>query len=302
MSNNEFDQDKALLVLHEKYQAEATETPPESIDISIITAAHSAVNSPPETNNELASAQLKKRNKQAWYVPVSYVAVIVLSLSVFLKLAFEAEPLKPEQFKPEQFKPEPRGVDFAEESFLPDVSRQYADKSNKASAEQKEITESRRQKIADSQKERLEVAARVKKKAKAESKKSLLLKQQAAPSSLTAAAPTKSEAVNDSAEIVAPMSLTALPLPVAEIESDAEPLQAATAQRESAKAVNEHQLEQINKLVALFESKQLVKLKAALVIYRENYPYNKEVDHLPRAIRAQEVRWEAEKQAKSLHN
>ena len=292
MSNKELDQDKALLALHEKYQAESTEVPPESIDISIINAAHSAVDSQHEVNNEIASAQLKKRNKQAWYVPVSYVAVIVLSLSVFLKLAFEAE----------HFKPESNGVDFAEESFLPDVSRQYADKSYKASAEQKEITESRRQQIADSQKERLEVAAIVKKKAKAEPKKRLLLKQQAAPSSLTAAAPTKSEAVNDGAEIVAPMSLTALSSSVVETEADAESLQAATAQKESAKAVNEHQLELINKLVALFESKQLVKLKAALVIYRENYPYNKEVDHLPRAIRAQEVRWEAEKQAKSLHN
>ena len=316
MSNKEFDQDKEFLALHEKYQAESTEVPPESIDISIINAAHSAVNSQHETNNDIVSARLKKRKKHAWYVPVSYVAVMVLSLSVFLKLIFESE----------QLEPAINGADFAEDAYLPDVGRQSADKSFKVPGEQEEIKEKSQQQTTDLLKERQEEVARARKKTRTETDRRLQLKHQGtvpvlkeparviapvttpvdAPVATSAATQVKVNAVNESAgaaaEMPAPKPLMSLSSYDQQAESDAEPLNESAAQQTSVRANNEHQQVQIKNLIMLYESKQLDKLKAALALYRKDYPYNKQTDLLPQAIREQEISWQTEKQAESLHN
>jgi len=347
MSNKELGQDKELQALHEKYQEESTELPPESIDMSIINAAHSAVSSQHNINNDIASAQLNKINKHAWYVPVSYVAIIVLSLSVFLKLLFESEQLQPEL----------NGVDFSEETFLPDISGQSADKIYLLTDEEKETGGNNQQQLASTEKERLEEMLQQKKKAKAQSKQRSLLKQQVDSSALTETPQTivvpaktvqaKPEAVNDSAGVAAeavapPMARMTSPPRAKKAEPDSRlyPLQQPRAYSAPASAIapatttattsaidsesfsgsaskqfmesaeqksdvrlsDSHQLEQINKLVELFNSRQLDKLKLALALYREDYPYNKEADLLPQAIREQEIIWQIENEAKSLHN
>jgi len=350
MSNKEFDQDKELLALHEKYQAVSTEVPPDSIDVSIINAAHSAVSSQPNINNDISSAQLNKKNKHAWYVPVSYVAIVVLSLSVFMKLLFESEQLQPEL----------NGADFSEETFLPDISGRSADELHISTDESKETGVNSQQQLVHSEKERFDESLRQKKKATAQSKQRMLLKQQVGSSTPSKTAPARSEVLNDSAGVAAkavspiarmsspPRVQTAEPdlqsysippsekhsAPATGIEPVIEPATApvmpsvmpsviapattvdlesysgsaseqimgAIEQRSDTGQSNEDQLEQINKLVVLFNTKQLDKLKLELALYRKNYPYNKDADLLPKAIREQEIRWQIEDRAKSLHN
>lgn len=91
----DFEQDKEYQAMHEAYQAESNEMPPEALDERILKAAHQAV------AGEHASAGLEpdiyepgvdtQPVKRAWYVPVSYVAILVISLSVVMKLAIEPE-------------------------------------------------------------------------------------------------------------------------------------------------------------------------------------------------------------------
>ena len=91
MNNKEFDLDKELQNLNDRYQAESTENPAEFLDKSILQAAHNAV-------QEKISAEIKpfsstdekvKVMKRAWYVPMTFVAMLVISLSVVLKLVFD---------------------------------------------------------------------------------------------------------------------------------------------------------------------------------------------------------------------
>jgi len=90
LNNNEFDQDKNFHELHEKYQSVSTELPPASVDENILQAVHSLQETHVENNNIL-QMPLTKGFMRAWYIPASAVAIIVLSLSVVLKLAFEPE-------------------------------------------------------------------------------------------------------------------------------------------------------------------------------------------------------------------
>lgn len=88
----EFEQDKDFQEVHEKYQAEAKEQPPQSLDASILQAAHLAVeNSTADKHAQIPSGIDTQSVKRAWYVPVSYVAMLVISLSVVMKLALEPE-------------------------------------------------------------------------------------------------------------------------------------------------------------------------------------------------------------------
>jgi len=298
MSNKEFDPDeikqgKDFLALHEKYQAVSTEMPAESTDLSILNAAHSAVNSQPEAGHVTTPVKIKKVKKHAWYVPVSYVAIIVLSLSVFLNLAFE----------PELIDEELNGADFAEEALLPEINRQFTDKQDKILNEQKIISENDQQQIAELQKERIQESARLKSKQKTAPKKRLLLKQQAASTSMSRLPQIKREAVNENAGVAAGAGAEAVP-EMAQM-SLPEPVQKTMPDTASATDVvpdNEQQIKQINELIKLFETKQLEKLKKALAVYRKSYPYNKETDLLPWRIQEQEKRWQLEKEVKSLRN
>lgn len=337
IDQNEIDQDNEFVALHEEYQAVSTEMPAESTDLNILNAAHSAVNSQHEADHVITPVKIKKVKKHAWYVPVSYVAIIVLSLSVFLKLAFE----------PELIDAELNGADFAEEAFLPETNRQFTDKQDGILSEQKIITEKHQQQITELQKERMQASARQKSKEKTAPKKRLLLKQQAASPSMSSLPRVKREIVNDNAragtEGVPAMTLMSLPeseknqQAKTELSSTVEPDALSTAEADDESAVelsikssvvssvassvgsgtaadsglesldkrvaeNELQNKQINELIKLFETKQLEKLKQALVLYRKTYPYIKETDLLPLAIQDQEKRWQLENEVKSLHN
>lgn len=293
--DKEFEQDKEFLTLHEEYQAVSTEMPAESTDLNILNAAHSAINSQQEADHVIPPVQIEKVKKHAWYVPVSYVAIVVLSLSVFLNLAFE----------PEFIDAELNDADFAEEALLSEINRQFTDKQDKTLNEQKIISENDQQQIADLQKERMQESARLKSKQKTAPKKRLLLKQQAASPSMSGLPQLKREAVNENAgvaagagaEAVPAMSQMSLPEPVQNQQTMPDTVSATDIVSD-----NEQQIKQVNELIKLFETKQLEELKKALAVYRKSYPYNKETDLLPRRIQEQEKRWQLEKEVKSLRN
>lgn len=303
IDQKEIDQDEEFLTLHKEYQSVSTEMPAESTDSNILRAAHSALNSQHENNHEVVSIKPEKINKHAWYVPISYVAIIVISLSVFLKLAFETELIETE----------PNGADFTEDSFLPEVNRTYSDKQEKSPGEQKISIESLQRQKTELQTARLDEMSRLKRKQRTVSDKHLQLQQQAASASLATQAPIKSEAVNESAaaaEIVSPTALMPLPADgpksvmdsAAEVKSGSGLKQQSLIQKKPIEVENEQQMKQISELVRLFENRQLEKLRKALLVYRKSYPYNKETDLLPQAIQEQEKRWLAEKEVKSLNH
>lgn len=86
----DIEQDKEYQALHEAYQAESSELPPEALDKSILKAAHKAV-ADEYTSISPQHGVDTQPVKRAWYVPVSYVAILVISLSVVMKLALEPE-------------------------------------------------------------------------------------------------------------------------------------------------------------------------------------------------------------------
>jgi len=108
----DIEQDKDYQNIHEAYQASSDELPALSVDESILKAAHLAVEADDET--DALALKRKHRNqsgvdtqpvKRAWYVPLSYVAMLVISLSVVMKLALEPEispmPVETEFYEPE---------------------------------------------------------------------------------------------------------------------------------------------------------------------------------------------------------
>ncbi|MCW8935961.1 MAG: hypothetical protein OQK98_14685 [Gammaproteobacteria bacterium] len=295
--------DEEFITLHKEYQSVSTEMPAESTDSNILRAAHSALNSQDEKNHKIVTVKPRKVNKHAWYVPVSYVAIIVISLSVFLKLAFETELIEIE----------PNGAGFAEESFLLEVDRSYSDKQDKSLSEQEISIESLQRQKTELQAARSDEMSRLKRKQRAASEKNVQLQHQAASASLATPAPLKSEAVKENAaaaEIVSPKALMSLPADesksvmdsAAEVESESGWKPQSLIEKMPIEAENERQMEQISELVRLFENRQLEKLRKALLVYRKSYPYNKETDLLPQAIQEQEKRWLAEKEVKSSHN
>ncbi len=76
--------------LHRVYQDVSDEQPSLSVDKTILEAAHRAL----ESEKPALGVDVQPVNK-AWYVPASYVAILVISLSVVMKLALEPE-LEPE--------------------------------------------------------------------------------------------------------------------------------------------------------------------------------------------------------------
>ncbi|MCW9013565.1 MAG: hypothetical protein OQL06_07255 [Gammaproteobacteria bacterium] len=76
--------------IHQLYQSLEQEQPSSELDQRILAAAHKAVAS---TAASTAKVLPMKPNRRAWYVPVSYAAVIVISLSVVLRLLLEPEVL-----------------------------------------------------------------------------------------------------------------------------------------------------------------------------------------------------------------
>lgn len=77
--------------IHELYQALEQEQPPVALDAQILQAAHQAV---AETEQKVVDIRSVRR---AWYVPVSYAAIILISLSLVMQLVLEPELQLPEQ-------------------------------------------------------------------------------------------------------------------------------------------------------------------------------------------------------------
>ena len=83
--------DKQYEKFHQAYQAGANELPPEQLDNVILQAAHKSVQHKADSKSveTTATGIDTQQVKRAWYVPLSYVAILVISLSVVMRLAFE---------------------------------------------------------------------------------------------------------------------------------------------------------------------------------------------------------------------
>ena len=79
-------------IVQQHYRSLEQECPARELDEKILAAAHAALEKEAEPGK--VSPLLKPR--RAWYVPVSYAAVIVLSLGVVLRLLLEPEAMDPE--------------------------------------------------------------------------------------------------------------------------------------------------------------------------------------------------------------
>ncbi len=88
---SELEQDKDYKQIHKRYQQVSDEMPPAQLDAQILSAAHEAVEKESQkvTSIKQTAGMDTQPVKRAWYVPVSYVALLVISLSVVMKLAFE---------------------------------------------------------------------------------------------------------------------------------------------------------------------------------------------------------------------
>lgn len=88
--NNDHMNDSQAQDIHELYQTLEQEQPPAELDARILQAAHKAI---AETENKVVDFRSPRR---AWYVPVSYAAIILISLSLVMKLSLEPELQAPE--------------------------------------------------------------------------------------------------------------------------------------------------------------------------------------------------------------
>lgn len=77
--------------IHELYQALEQEQPPVALDAQILQAAHRAAADSEQKVVDIRSV------RRAWYVPVSYAAIILISLSLVMQLVLEPELQLPEQ-------------------------------------------------------------------------------------------------------------------------------------------------------------------------------------------------------------
>jgi len=275
MSSNEFDKDKDFQILHEKYQDEATELPPESIDANILQAAHRAVHEQAGIEKNLHSDVVKRFKKHPWYKPMSYVAIIVISLSVVMKLAFD----------PEFVEPGFNGDDFVEESQTLEADEMAAKPVVSMPEKQKSLAKFNAEKSQQQA---------VMPELKAKAKKRMMSPKSA--SSPTVSASRQSELRLESAAAGAALSEPATPM---QREMPDMFLQESEQDVLSKEIIS--QKNQIKKLMELYENKQNEKLKIALLQYRKDYPLIDGVDNvLPKVLRDLEIKWEIERKTENV--
>jgi len=279
MSSNNFDKDKDFQLLHEKYQAEATELPDKSIDTNILQAAHRAVQAQAGLENKINSNVIKRIKKHPWYRPMSYVAIMVISLSVVMKLAFD----------PEFAGPGFNGDDFAEEAQTPEAEMMTTKPLTSMPEEQRSsvklITEKSQQQAVVSE-------------LKAKAKKRLMSPE--AGSSPTVSASRQSELRLESAAKGAALSEPASPMQRAMSDNATDMFLQESEQDVLVKEVIS-QKNQIKKLMELHENKQNEKLKIALRQYRKLYPLIDGVDNaLPKVLRDLEIKWVIERKKENV--
>jgi len=288
MSSNEFDKDKNFHILHEKYQAESTELPPGSIDENILQAAHRAVEVQGGVEKSQPSGVFHRVKKHPWYHPMSYVAIIVISLSVVMKLAFE----------PGFVESEFNGDDFSDKAQMQEAEEVAIKPQNRISQEQKKIAKAVAPKATKTQQQTTASWF------KAKEKKPMLMKPKAASAPDVSASQQREQKIESAvsgaamskfAEPMRAMSQTG-PEVAADIFLDESEPSVLARQKISQK-------NQIHKLMKLLESRQFEKLKLALQQYRKDYPLKNGVDNeLPQVLSDLETKWQTENTAKSLNN
>jgi len=231
-TQDEFEQDKDLDILHEKYQAIATELPPESLDADILQAAHQAVDSQSHISR-------LKSSRRAWYVPAAYAAVLVLSLSVVLKLAFEPEYKSPEIPETDAMFPHEEALMQAEKSRLKQKLHILS--------EQKNIDQNRMLK-QQSLKQQVVKPASQPKKSQQKIKK------------------TRSHSKRARPDMAAPATIQSVG------EMDEKAIASAGIKPETTQVTDKDQQARIKYLIKLYDLQQFEKLKLAMQDYRKDYP------------------------------
>ena len=281
---NEFDQDKDYQLLHKKYQEASTEVAAPAVDATILQAAHQSVAaSAKEKNDSGVDTQSVKRS---WFVPLSYVAILVVSLSVVMKLAFE--PIMMESgINPPVYE---AYDDIAEERSLMEQSG-----ANVVSARKKVMPQ---QMSAQAQRENMQrdiVASQGEKKV-AQSpalKKQMLFSTEETKTKVRVKQQVEKPAVavvaSDPVESTVGQSQLAGASKYAETSLE-------MAQSDAIEQDNERQKARIEKMLELLRSEKFDELKQALIDYRKKYPLNKH-ESLPDQLRL----WEKQNIAQSPH-
>ncbi len=287
MKNNEFDQDRDFQILHEKYKLVSTEQPPEEVDANILQAAHQAVNFHKQVQNNVDHKQQKEwLTKRTWYVPMSYVAIMVLSLSVVLKLAFEPDTSEFEDALAEAPGFVEKGQGGAKEIALPEMG---------VPQRQNATVEISR----DSQEQALSSIADVKVKAKKQARAGKIINHQNDIAPLLAPGKQGVKSLASGA-IMSKREVASSSIPqIASTESAADAAIMDFELNEFSRVKN-HQKIEMDKLIKLFQNRQFKKLRSALKGYRKDYPLNVSEEALPQALLDLESRWKAEDISKPL--
>ncbi|RDH81462.1 MAG: hypothetical protein DIZ80_15380 [endosymbiont of Galathealinum brachiosum] len=293
MNNKEFDQDKDFQLLHDKYLLESTELPPDSVDAKLLQAAHQAVDS-----HELEQSEIEKNNnskilnkyvKRAWYVPMSYVAVMVLSLSVVLKFAFEPDTTVNEvidsRFMESDFAEDEQRKADEKTLIMSDMKMRQARKMSEKSDQRKQ------KKVASS-------AARAKVRA-VEERKKLSRAPVSAPS---ASLPVSQSHQYMESDAEVSRGITSMPVMSQAVSEEALDTGGAPMGHKEAVLAKSQQKNEQDVLITLYQTGQFEKLRLAMKDYRKKYPLSVNDMALPQALLDLEIRWEKENTSKILHD
>ncbi len=262
---SEFEQQKDYQQFHKAYQQSANELPDEAVDAAILSAAHKAVE---QDNVAGIDTQPVKR---AWYVPLSYVAILVISLSVVMKLAFEPVPETP--FESEKLSGQMSKKEIAQGKLSPSAKEESSagmsadtvtDSVVEFSLQQKPVAApsqfmAREEKIMDQELE-----------SRSRQKNMMAVKPQAEQPATGMMSQPRRVTSADTAE--------SLPAVAA--------LSAQTT--EKADTLVDEQAIAIKELEQLLENKMIVELRNKLQDYRKKYPITEQPERLPESL----LQWE----------
>lgn len=297
----EFEEDKDYQNIHELYQASSNELPPSGIDESILQAAHQAVESGSGAPAEQMDIQATSEHqfgvdtqpvKRAWYVPVSYVAILVISSSVVMKLALETD-TAPLISEAEMYQPETAFMDqleHKEQGTRPELKRSDPLTSGSRSLEDVNVESTVR---ASSPAASVVAPAPVPAQVKSPMKKAapsivasemademLRQKQEIKTTQETLA---KSKQRKSQGAMMSRSRLESDSLLLAE-EADFASVERAEPKKIETLDITEDQQVLIDEIVQLFENEQYTTLEIKLKKYRVTYPRIKNKEALPGAL------------------
>ena len=276
MSTNEFDQDKDFQALHEKYQAESTELPPAELDVNILQAAHQAV----DEHSDVVS--LKSR-KHSWYRPMSYVAILVLSLSVVMRLAFEPDILNSEMVEPEPVA-SARMSDGAAEKVQPEADEMAELNTLKERVQQEPVLKARKKQAESLRAKESQIRKSIMEKEQLE-KRRMVSKRE--PLSKMMPRTSAEQGVQSATQ-----SITAERMTSTGAQSQSV-LEEATGETLEDKSEN-LQSKEIDNMLKLLKAEKFDQLRFSLTRYRIKYPFKESGDTLPEDLRLLEIKWQTE--------